>query len=192
MPRRVPAVVCLAVVCAGFRIAAAQSLADVARAEAERRKALGSATTKIYTNDDLRSAGSAPTPSDTTGAAPAAPATPDSAPAAAGGGTAPPQPPAAPDVARDEKYWRNRITVARDTLQRSQAFLDALQSHINGLWAEFTAMGDPYQRALIEKKRFEAIAEQDRVKADIARQTQAIAAIEDEARRAGVPAGWLR
>ena len=68
--------------------------------------------------------------------------------------------------------------MARDALQRSQAFLDALQSHINGLWAEFTAMGDPYQRALIEKKRFEAIAEQDRVKADIERQTKAIAAIE--------------
>jgi hypothetical protein len=67
-----------------------------------------------------------------------------------------------------------------------------LRDHINGLYAEFVAMGDPYQRAVIEKKRFEAIAEQDRVKADIAQQTKAIAAIEDEARRASVPAGWLR
>ena len=51
---------------------------------------------------------------------------------------------------------------------------------------------DPAQRAAIEKKRLAAIAEQDRVKADIAVQTKAIAAIEDEARRAGVPPGWLR
>ena len=53
-------------------------------------------------------------------------------------------------------------------------------------------MSDPVQRAVIEKKRLAAIAEQDRVKADIAKQTKAIADIEDEARRANVPAGWLR
>ena len=39
---------------------------------------------------------------------------------------------------------------------------------------------------------FAAIAEQDRVKADVARQTRALGDIEDEARRANVPAGWLR
>ena len=53
-------------------------------------------------------------------------------------------------------------------------------------------MSDPAQRALIEQKRLAAIAEQDRVKADIAKQTKALADIEDEARRANVPAGWLR
>jgi hypothetical protein len=84
------------------------------------------------------------------------------------------------------------MTNARAALQRSQAFLDALQSHINGLWAEFTAIDDPFQRATIEKKRNEAIAEQDRVKADIQQQTKAITAIEEEARRASVPSGWLR
>jgi hypothetical protein len=53
-------------------------------------------------------------------------------------------------------------------------------------------MNDPAQRALIEQKRLAAIAEQDRVKGDITRQTKALADIEDEARRANVPAGWLR
>jgi len=48
------------------------------------------------------------------------------------------------------------------------------------------------QRATVEKRRNEAIAEQDRVKADIVQQTKAIAAIEEEARRASVPSGWLR
>ena len=50
----------------------------------------------------------------------------------------------------------------------------------------------PAQRALVEKKRLTAIAEQERVKADISKQTKAIADIEDEARRASVPPGWLR
>jgi len=187
------AVACVALALAVAEICTAQSLADVARAESERRKALGDKQAKTYTNDDLRDGNGAPAPQPEA-AKPAAPeATPASATASpAQAAPAPAAPPATPEPPRDEKYWRNRITEARAALQRSQAFLEALQSHINGLWAEFTAMGDPFQRAVIEKKRFEAIAEQDRVKADIASETKAIAAIEEEARRASVPAGWLR
>jgi hypothetical protein len=88
--------------------------------------------------------------------------------------------------------WRDRLGAARDALKRSQTFADALQTQINGLYTEFVNMSDPAQRAVIEKKRLSAIAEQDRVKADIVKQTKAIADIEDEARRANVPAGWLR
>jgi hypothetical protein len=181
----------------------AQSLADVAKAEAARRKAQGKTSAKTYTNDDLKKDGSsapAPTPAGDASATPAAPAAgsaqtgsaaPASKPATTAGTAEKPAAPSA-DPPKDEKYWRNRITEARTGLQRSQAFVDALQSHINGLYAEFVAMGDPIQRATIEKKRNEAIAEQDRVKADIAQQTKAIAAIEEEARRASVPSGWLR
>ncbi len=195
MRKSLPAAVCLAMFVAGSGsgAAAAQSLADVARAEAARRKALGTTASKTYTNDDLKGSTGGPSPDEAAepgkSAQPAAASAP--VPAAAPDTPAPPPPPA-PDPPKDEKYWRARMAAAKEALQRSQAFRDALQSHINGLWAEFTAMGDPYQRAVIEKKRFEAIAEQDRVKADIAQQTQAIAAIEDEARRASVPAGWLR
>jgi hypothetical protein len=196
MRRSFPAVVCLStVVLASSGVGLAQSLADVARAEAARRKALGTAPSKTYTNDDLRGNGTPPPAADADTAAPAAaaPQTGAADPAAAPPPeTAAPKPPPAPEPPKDEKYWRSRITAARDALQRSQAFYDALQSHIDGLWAEFTAMGDPVQRAAIEKKRFQAIAEQDRVKTDIAQQTKAIAAIEDEARRASVPPGWLR
>ncbi len=189
MRKSLSVAVCLAAALGGASPIAAQSLADVARAEAARRKALGSASAKTYTNDDLRTGNGASSPSPDP--ATIKPAVPLPAPVAT---TEPPkpQPPAAPGPLKDEKYWRDRITAARMALERSKAFLDALQSHINGLYAEFVAMGDPVQRALIEKKRFEAIAEQDRVKADVAQQTKAIAAIEDEARRASVPAGWLR
>jgi hypothetical protein len=181
---------------------AAQSLADVAKTEAARRKALGKSGAKVYTNDDLRGGDPAPSPTveaaaastpDGSTAKPEAPANGAAKPAAAADKEKPAQtPPATAEPPKDEKYWRNRITEARSALQRSQAFVDALQSHINGLYAEFTAMGDPIQRAGIEKKRNEAIAEQDRVKADITRQTKEIAAIEEEARRASVPSGWLR
>ncbi len=77
-------------------------------------------------------------------------------------------------------------------MQRSQAFHDALQSQIQALYTEFVATDDPIQRANIEKKRLAAIAEQDRVKSETVKLTKQVAAIEDEARRANVPAGWLR
>ena len=178
---------------------AAQSLADVARAEEARRKTV-KGQAKVYTNETLRGSdgGDAPAPP----AAPSSPASPapGSPVGAAAAGTAQPGTPQgakpAPskpaDGPKDEKFWRERLTTARDALSRSQTFADALQTQINGLYTEFVNMSDPAQRAVIEKKRLAAIAEHDRVKADIVRQTKAVADIEDEARRANVPAGWLR
>jgi hypothetical protein len=165
----------------------AQSLADVARAEEARRKTIKSKG-KVYTNDTLRGPDGGEAP---------APPPPSATTPASGGDKAAPQPapsttPAAPDRSNDEKYWRDRISAARTELQRTQAFHDALQSQVQGLYTEFVATDDPAQRALVEKKRLAALAEQERVKSEIAKRTQAIADIEEEARRANVPAGWLR
>lgn len=171
---------------------AAQSLADVARAEEARRKSV-KGQAKVYTNETLRGADGAEPPEPPPPAAPAA-TTPEASAGdkpAATPGSKPPAPRAGEPV-RDEKYWRSRLAGARDALARSQNFADALQSQINALYTEFVNMDDPIQRSVIEKKRLASIAEQDRVKADIAKQTKAIADIEDEARRANVPAGWLR
>ena len=170
---------------------AAQSLAAVARAEEARRKAV-KGQAKVYTNETLRGADGSEPPAPPQPAAPAAtpPAASAEKPAATPGSK--PAAPRASEPAKDEKYWRDRLAGARDALARSQNFADALQSQINALYTEFVNMDDPIQRSLIEKKRLAAIAEQDRVKADVVKQTKAVADIEDEARRANVPAGWLR
>ena len=170
---------------------AAQSLADVARAEEARRKAV-KGRVKVYTNDDLRGADSAEPAPAAPAPAPTATAPGDPAAKPAPAPAAKAAAPAVPGPAKDEKYWRERVASARDALGRSQTFAEALQSQINGLYTEFVNMSDPAQRAVIEQKRLAAIAEQDRVKADIAKQTKALADIEDEARRANVPPGWLR
>ena len=175
---------------------AAQSLAEVARAEEARRKAV-KGQAKVYTNETLRGADGGEPPAPPPAAPASAPATPGTpaagAPASpAPGSSAKPAAPPSADAAKDEKYWRDRLAAARDALRRSQTFADALQSQINGLYTEFVNMSDPAQRAVIEQKRLAAIAEQDRVKADVGKQTKALADIEDEARRANVPAGWLR
>jgi len=70
--------------------------------------------------------------------------------------------------------------------------MDSLQSRINALTTDFVNRDDPAQRAKIEGDRKAALAELERVKQELNDQQKAITAIEDEARRAGVPVGWLR
>jgi hypothetical protein len=168
--------------------ARAQSLAEVAKQEEARRKAIKTPS-KVYTNDDLKKYGPATAPAATPEQKPAAPATGQDATAPK---EAAPQPAAEEEPAKDEAWWRKRITDARATLDRSQVLADALQSRINGLWADFTARDDPAQRAVIQQDRLKALAELDRMKSEIDAQKQAIADIEEEARREGVPPGWLR
>ena len=175
----------------------AQSLGDVARKEEARRKTVKAAG-KVYTNDTLRKEPEAPPPST-----PAAP--PSSAPAAAApvpsgspgqaqghGGEAQPAAPQPDQKKKDEAYWRGRITEARQNLARSQVFHDALQSRINALTTDFVNRDDPAQSRIIEADRLKALAELDRVTKEITQSKKAIADIEEEARRAAVPPGWLR
>ena len=179
-------------VCAGA--ASAQSLADVARQEEARRKTI-TTSGKVYTNDALR-----PAPAST-GAIPAPPPAP-SVPAAEPRAPSADAPdadtptlidPAEPDGApRTEADWRTRVTDAREALARAQIFADALQSRINVLAADFVNRDDPAQRDVVAAERQKALAELDRVKQEIQEQEEAIIAIQEEARRAGVPAGWVR
>jgi RNA polymerase-binding transcription factor DksA len=81
---------------------------------------------------------------------------------------------------------------ARATLTRSQLFADSLQTRINSLTTDFVNRDDPAQRAKIETDRQTALAELEKVKKEMEEQNKAIKAIEDEARRAGAPPGWLR
>jgi hypothetical protein len=161
----------------------AQSLADVARAEEARRKSV-TTPSKVYTNADLRAD---ITVSRSSNASPAGPMSTQVPALNLPGGTAEALPPE-----KDQAYWSARINEARQALDRSRIFADALQSRINALTTDFTNRDDPAQRAQIELERQRALAELDRVQTDIAEQTKAIADIEDEARKAGVPPGWLR
>jgi hypothetical protein len=194
------------------RPVAGQSLADVARKEQERRKAATSAAKpdkdkekdkdkakKVYTNDDLGPGGpqpeAAPTEAASGQAAPPAQATHTheapaaQTPAPAAGA---PAPEAAAGENRDENWWRNRITTARADLQRQTLFLEAIQSRVNALTTDFVNRDDPAQRDQIAVERQKNLSELERVQKEIERLKKQVADIEEEARRAGVPAGWLR
>lgn len=160
-------------------------LADLARKEAERRKALPAAP-KVYTNKDLpESALKPPTPSaEPPAATPAEPA-PEAAPAAEAS-------PAPQGETKDEAWWKGRINAAREELRRNEMFAEALQSRINALTRDFSSRDNPVQRRAIGEQRIQAVTELGRVMQDVERGKKQIADIEEEARQAGVPPGWLR
>ncbi len=165
------------------------TLGEVARKEEERRKKI-SAPAKVYTNKDLPKAAVVPPPSPATPAAPAAgqkPAADTQKPAADTQ-----QPAESKEEEKGEAWWRKRIAAVRTDLQRNEMAAEAFQSRVNALTTDFAARDDPYQRAQISIERQKTLNELERVKEEIVRLKKVIADIEEEARVAGVPPGWLR
>lgn len=164
----------------GTRVSA-QSLADVARAEEARRKSI-KAGAKVYTNEDLGG----------TRQASAVPAETASAPNAAKPADTKPEEQKAADPAKTEKYWKDRAFAIQQTRSRLKLLLDALQTQVSGLNAEYLSMDDPGHRGLLETRMHRATLELQRVRQDIEKQDKAAADLQEEARKSGIPAGWVR
>jgi hypothetical protein len=176
------------------RLHAQAPLADVARKEESRRQEV-KAPAKVYTNKDL-----APVPPGVT--PPPAPDPAKVSPGAAGAadGSKPAagaQDPAKPkdkdaEPAKDQAYWSGRMKELQTQLARDQGYAEAMQSRINALTTDFAARDDPAQRGAVGSDRQKAVNELNRLKLAIVNDQKAIAALAEEARRAGVPPGWLR
>jgi hypothetical protein len=173
--------VAMGLLAGGLWVVSAQSLADIARKEEERRKE--TKTGKTYTNKDLRAAPPSSTPPPPTATATPAPAS----------STATSEPSAAkPSDTKDQAYWAGRMKQLVTQLDRDKTYADAMQSRVNALTTDFVNRDDPAQRSVIEADRQKAVAELDRLKNSIADTQKAITQLEEEARRANVPPGWLR
>jgi len=176
-------------VCAVSVPVSAQSLGDVARKEAERRKAVKGPVT-VVTNDNLRVLPTLPAKPADAAAGPGEPAAASTT--APGEAAASEKPPAPPDPTKDPEYWRRRMADAIQKRDRNLFLMDAVQTRINSLTNDFYARDDPWQRAAIGEERQRTIEELDRMKAEQELLEQRIADIEEEARRADIPPGWLR
>jgi hypothetical protein len=188
-------------------VVSAQSLADVARQETDRRQVVKSSG-KSYTNADLKPVPEPPAAKDTAtasgeAAAPGADSAADAAaadaskaePADGGKKADVPKDAAAASTGgeeRTETWWRKQMADLREQLARDETFRDALQTRIDSLTMDFVNRDDPAQRSQIQADRQKALSELDRMKKTIEKDKQAIPDLEDDARRAGVPAGWLR
>ncbi len=172
----------------GRPAASGQTLGEVAKKEADRRKAQP-ASGKVYTNKDLPASAQKP-------ATTATPAAETSAPVAAateqkaGDAKTPGDKPQGDQ--KDQAYWQTRMTTAREELRRNEMFAEALQTRINALNRDFNSRDNPAQRSAIGADRTEAVKELTRVKQDVERGKKQIVDLEEEARKAGVPPGWMR
>jgi hypothetical protein len=146
-------------------LVSAQSLAELAKKEKERRKKVDGQEKNSFTENDLRGG-------------PRLPATPAPAAAApAGGGeiassTAPAAEAADPaaDPTKTESYWRERLSAANKKIQDLESRLQSPELNAD--------MRGASRRQSAERDLAQAKSEKQ--------------AILDEARKKGVPPGWLR
>jgi hypothetical protein len=171
------------------------TLGEAARREALRRQ-LTPKSAQAFTNADLPAF--VPEVVTSTGAA--------AGEAAAAAAAPPTQPPPVDDedkVAatkpegeqppkRDEAWWRARIAKARAELQADQAKQAELQARIVLLTTQAVNRDDPAQQQKLFADRQMALQEIEKLIQKVAADEKAIADILEEARREGVPAGWLR
>ena len=166
------------------------NLADAARREALRRQVMPKAT-RLLTNQQVEALPqrSAPTvPSDPA----AVPADPTDAAAGVATRAALPEVPRKDVGTRDEAWWRAQVATARGALERDQLLADSLQSRINALTADASARDDPAQRQQLYEQRTRALTELQHMKEQIVTDSKAIDAIQEDARKQNVPAGWVR
>jgi hypothetical protein len=165
-----------------------QSLGDMARAtEAARNATAGRPAVKVYTNKDL------PTVDRPSLSPPPAANAPEPAgvPAAASP-TALSAPADTAQFAKDETYWRERMRPLRERLDRARALADQTKRRADEL---MRAADRCFMIAVVCADYTESLRLSElhkRLVGDVARAERDVTALEEEARRAGVPPGWLR
>jgi hypothetical protein len=95
-------------------------------------------------------------------------------------------------ASHDEQWWRDRVASARKDLDEHQRLAGALQSQIAALTTDFVNRDDPAQRARIQNDRQKAMDSLASMQKQIDADQKAITAVQDDARRANVPPGWVR
>ena len=162
--------------------AAEQSLADVARNTAAARNASAERPrAKVYTNKDLSAADRVPPAPATVKTSPTTKETP---PAAAPDSKI-------PDIKREE-YWRDRMRPLRERLDHARARADDTKRRAEAL---MRAADRCFMIGVVCADYTESLRLTDEHKvllADVASAERDVAELEEEARRAGVPPGWLR
>ena len=161
---------------------AADSLAELAKKEKERRAKMKA--TKTFTNQDIEDyKAKHPTPGSGY----------EGSGKTEGTETAKNEEGKEKDKTNSEEYWRGRYQETNDRVKGAQEKSDGLQSDINALTRSFYAEGDGVaQRGQIEAERNQRLEDLEAAKKELEEAKQAEEDLQEEARRAGAPPGWLR
>jgi hypothetical protein len=159
-----------------------ESFADAADREALRRQLTGKAT-HVYTNLDLPAAPYPRESSAGTGIEPSATTNP---------GAKTDETLSAPVQVRDEAWWRARVASLRQTADHNEMLGKAMQLKVNTLTADMVSRDDPFQRRELRDQLQKALAELERLQTAELEARKSLEGLQEEARRAGAPPGWLR
>jgi hypothetical protein len=153
----------LAALCLSATLVSAQSLVEIAKKEKERRKKLDAAGKQAFTENDLRGGPRFPA---------AAPAKSEEAapPAAVAVEAGSADAAAEVDPTTTQSYWRERVSGVNKKIQELEARLSSPELNSDRRGAD--------RRQAAERDLAQARTEKE--------------AISDEARRKGIPPGWLR
>lgn len=157
----------------------AQSVADIARQERERKKQLQSKT--VYTNAEK----TVSIPAGTTVAATAATAGVAQTPAGPAGPT--------DNKGRDEKYWRGEFKKARDEAKRADDKVTLLEQKVKDLNLQLLRQSDMYNRENRLGAEIQAANKDlEAGRNEAAQARQKIKDLEEELRRSNGLPGWAR
>jgi len=166
------------VLVAGVATSSAQSLADVARKEEARRQKIAKPS-KVYTDDDVQKYAPV-TPGAQAAATTVTPLDANGKPVG--------EQAAAEGLPADEAGWRARLQNARDGMDRDRLLLSALEQQGRSA-ARRAGMPEGEGPADDGSAR---TAEIKRLKAEMDAYRATLANAEEDARKAGVPPGWVR
>jgi hypothetical protein len=172
-------------------VVGAQSLGEIAKREEEKKKKSSKPPAKVYTEEDLKKAresGSGtvnvlPEIPGSSGAAASQRPSGDGAPAGGEGGGI-----------RDEKYWRAEAARRRDAIKVAESKVQMLEAQVAGLRSDMspTNTQDPNRLQNQDRELRQALDNLEAARHDLDAARQSLANLDDEARRAGVPPGWVR
>ena len=167
--------------------ALASDVADVAKKEKERRAKIDKSG-KTYTNKDVDALKKKSNATDDSSAQ-SQPSDDDQA-TASDDDTAASQ---TQDDANSEEYWRNRYKEAKDKVAEVQAEFDRTQTNLNQLQSSLAATGGTQLPGDAGGDAYRTLmAHRDELKQQLDDAKAALDGLEDEARKAGVPPGWVR
>ncbi len=201
MKRTVPLLTALMFVLASVT-AYPQSLADLAKAEKERREKIKA--TKVITNQDTLKYKNGPittgtpapsSPQKEADAKPASEAESGAKPAteveASAGGTKATTDEPVDFKGRPESYWRQTMTDARQRVKELENEGNVLTLRMADLQNQFYREASGFKQQDIQREIQKTIFEQDRNKADLVKARDQLSDLEKEARKSGALPGWL-
>ena len=165
-------------------VVGAQSLGEVAKRQEEKKKKSSKPPSKVYTEEDLKKARESG--SGTVNVLPeiGSSSTPAASEQPAGSETAP----------HDENYWRAEATRRREAVKVADSRVQMLEAQVAGLRSDMspTNTQDPNRLQNQDRELRQAQDNLETARRDLDAARQALANLDDEARRAGVPPGWVR